>query len=197
VDEGGCWAGRRVRGGVRRRVGIAGRVQEWRVLGEKTAGAERRCCRSGEDGAKPVQLDKDSWEGKRDTCGRKRRHSIGRTLLTPSQSSGVEVNVISHKRQRYAVWYGGSLMASTVSPSDSCASAPSTLTLPSTRSWSRSRGGGDRHICNKRTSLTLPSPRSLNSTMSPTAGSTMRNTGPRSSAGSRCLGVRCRRARRV
>jgi actin-related protein len=27
----------------------------------------------------------------------------------------VEVNVISHKRQRYAVWYGGSLMASTVS----------------------------------------------------------------------------------
>lgn len=29
------------------------------------------------------------------------------------RSSGVEVNVISHKRQRYAVWYGGSLMAST------------------------------------------------------------------------------------
>lgn len=29
------------------------------------------------------------------------------------KSSGVEVNVISHKRQRYAVWYGGSLMAST------------------------------------------------------------------------------------
>ncbi|CAK9787449.1 putative actin-like protein 3 [Cutaneotrichosporon oleaginosum] len=28
------------------------------------------------------------------------------------RSSGVEVNVISHKRQRYAVWYGGSLMAS-------------------------------------------------------------------------------------
>lgn len=28
------------------------------------------------------------------------------------KSSGVEVNVISHKRQRYAVWYGGSLMAS-------------------------------------------------------------------------------------
>ncbi len=34
--------------------------------------------------------------------------------LTIGQSSGVEVNVISHKRQRYAVWYGGSLMASTV-----------------------------------------------------------------------------------
>lgn len=29
------------------------------------------------------------------------------------RSSGIEVNVISHKRQRYAVWYGGSLMAST------------------------------------------------------------------------------------
>lgn len=35
--------------------------------------------------------------------------------LIRSQSSGVDVNVISHKRQRYAVWYGGSLMASTVS----------------------------------------------------------------------------------
>ncbi|ODN75264.1 hypothetical protein L202_06450 [Cryptococcus amylolentus CBS 6039] len=29
------------------------------------------------------------------------------------KSTGVDVNVISHKRQRYAVWYGGSLMAST------------------------------------------------------------------------------------
>jgi len=28
------------------------------------------------------------------------------------RSSGVEVNVISHKRQRYAVWYGGALLAS-------------------------------------------------------------------------------------
>jgi len=28
------------------------------------------------------------------------------------KSSGVDVNVISHKRQRYAVWYGGSLLAS-------------------------------------------------------------------------------------
>ncbi|KZT53503.1 actin-related protein Arp3 [Calocera cornea HHB12733] len=28
------------------------------------------------------------------------------------RSSGVEVNVISHKRQRYAVWFGGSLLAS-------------------------------------------------------------------------------------
>ncbi|KAF8339760.1 actin family [Cantharellus anzutake] len=28
------------------------------------------------------------------------------------KSTGVEVNVISHKRQRYAVWYGGSLLAS-------------------------------------------------------------------------------------
>jgi len=29
------------------------------------------------------------------------------------RSTGVEVNVISHKRQRYAVWFGGSLLAST------------------------------------------------------------------------------------
>jgi len=28
------------------------------------------------------------------------------------RSTGVEVNVISHKRQRYAVWFGGSLLAS-------------------------------------------------------------------------------------
>ncbi|CED84702.1 actin binding protein [Phaffia rhodozyma] len=28
------------------------------------------------------------------------------------RSSGVEVNVISHSKQRYAVWYGGSMMAS-------------------------------------------------------------------------------------
>jgi actin-related protein 3 len=28
------------------------------------------------------------------------------------KSSGVEVDVISHKRQRYAVWFGGSLLAS-------------------------------------------------------------------------------------
>ena len=27
-------------------------------------------------------------------------------------SSGVDVDVISHKRQRYAVWFGGSLLAS-------------------------------------------------------------------------------------
>jgi actin-related protein 3 len=30
------------------------------------------------------------------------------------QSSGVEVEVISHKRQRHAVWFGGSLLASLV-----------------------------------------------------------------------------------
>lgn len=30
------------------------------------------------------------------------------------QSTGLEVNVISHKRQRYAVWFGGSLLAQTV-----------------------------------------------------------------------------------
>ncbi|PSR72957.1 hypothetical protein PHLCEN_2v11194 [Hermanssonia centrifuga] len=31
---------------------------------------------------------------------------------TQMKSSGVDVDVISHKRQRYAVWFGGSLMAS-------------------------------------------------------------------------------------
>lgn len=31
------------------------------------------------------------------------------------KSTGMDVNVITHKRQRYAVWFGGSLMASTVS----------------------------------------------------------------------------------
>jgi actin-related protein 3 len=36
-------------------------------------------------------------------------------LITSPQSSGVEVDVISHKRQRYAVWFGGSLLASLVS----------------------------------------------------------------------------------
>jgi len=41
---------------------------------------------------------------------------LGRNVAD-AQSSGVDVNVISHKRQRYAVWYGGSLMASTVSTS--------------------------------------------------------------------------------
>ncbi len=38
-----------------------------------------------------------------------------RLIALPRQSTGIEVNVISHKRQRYAVWYGGSLMASAVS----------------------------------------------------------------------------------
>jgi hypothetical protein len=38
-------------------------------------------------------------------------------LITSWQSSGVEVDVISHKRQRYAVWFGGSLLASLVSES--------------------------------------------------------------------------------
>lgn len=35
-------------------------------------------------------------------------------LLIIPQSSGVDVDVISHKRQRYAVWFGGSLLASLV-----------------------------------------------------------------------------------
>ncbi|CAE6456328.1 unnamed protein product [Rhizoctonia solani] len=36
------------------------------------------------------------------------------------RSSGMEVNVISHKRQRYAVWYGGSLLASLPDFYNSC-----------------------------------------------------------------------------
>ncbi|KAG8678385.1 Arp2/3 complex subunit, actin nucleation center, partial [Ceratobasidium sp. 395] len=36
------------------------------------------------------------------------------------RSSGVDVNVISHKRQRYAVWYGGSLLASLPDFYNSC-----------------------------------------------------------------------------
>ncbi|KZP31681.1 actin actin-like protein [Athelia psychrophila] len=34
------------------------------------------------------------------------------SVLKASRSSGVDVDVISHKRQRYAVWFGGSLLAS-------------------------------------------------------------------------------------
>ena len=30
------------------------------------------------------------------------------------KSKNVDVNVISHKKQRYAVWFGGSLLADTV-----------------------------------------------------------------------------------
>jgi len=36
------------------------------------------------------------------------------------KSRGVDVNVISHKRQRYAVWFGGSLLASTPEFSSYC-----------------------------------------------------------------------------
>lgn len=36
------------------------------------------------------------------------------------RSTGVDVNVISHKKQRYAVWYGGSLLASTPEFSGYC-----------------------------------------------------------------------------
>lgn len=31
------------------------------------------------------------------------------------QAKSVDVNVVSHKKQRYAVWFGGSLLADTVS----------------------------------------------------------------------------------
>jgi hypothetical protein len=39
---------------------------------------------------------------------------LSNALTRLLQSTGVEVNVISHKRQRYAVWYGGALLASLV-----------------------------------------------------------------------------------
>lgn len=93
--------------------------QEWWECREMTAGARRK----GAAGvARPAS-------GRRKVTRTLGRGSVTRVddgrgetgpvepLLTPSQSSGVEVNVISHKRQRYAVWYGGSLMASTVSSS--------------------------------------------------------------------------------
>jgi actin-related protein 3 len=34
-------------------------------------------------------------------------------LPRTTKSTGVNVNVVSHKKQRYAVWFGGSLLAST------------------------------------------------------------------------------------
>jgi actin-related protein len=36
-------------------------------------------------------------------------------LASGSKATPMEVNVISHKKQRHAVWFGGSLLASTVS----------------------------------------------------------------------------------
>ncbi|EEB06226.1 actin-like protein Arp3 [Schizosaccharomyces japonicus yFS275] len=41
-------------------------------------------------------------------------------LLSGAKSGGVEVNVISHKRQRNAVWFGGSLLAQTPEFSSYC-----------------------------------------------------------------------------
>jgi len=49
-----------------------------------------------------------------------KRHTDYRIARSEAVSGGtfkstpMEVNVISHKRQRYAVWFGGSLLASTV-----------------------------------------------------------------------------------
>jgi len=42
-----------------------------------------------------------------------RLKSVTDALSMDYKSTPVEVNVISHKRQRYAVWFGGSLLAST------------------------------------------------------------------------------------
>ena len=47
----------------------------------------------------------------RRSCSARR---VGLQTELAAKSSGVEVDVISHKRQRYAVWFGGSLMASLV-----------------------------------------------------------------------------------
>lgn len=38
----------------------------------------------------------------------------------PLQPKPVEVQVITHHMQRYAVWFGGSMLASTVSPFLDC-----------------------------------------------------------------------------
>lgn len=40
---------------------------------------------------------------------------IQATETTEMKAKPMEVNVISHKKQRHAVWFGGSLLASTVS----------------------------------------------------------------------------------
>jgi actin-related protein len=92
--------------------------QECRECREMTAGARRK----GAAGvARPAlgrrKVTRTLGRGSETRADGRGDTRSDEPLLTPSQSSGVEVNVISHKRQRYAVWYGGSLMASTVSPS--------------------------------------------------------------------------------
>jgi actin-related protein 3 len=37
-------------------------------------------------------------------------------VLSGAKSGGLEVQVISHRKQRNAVWFGGSLLAQTVRP---------------------------------------------------------------------------------
>ena len=41
-------------------------------------------------------------------------------LLYNFQLKPIDVQVITHHMQRYAVWFGGSMLASTVSLSDRC-----------------------------------------------------------------------------
>ena len=61
----------------------------------------------------PVRGERDlKWERAE---GWHKSNVLVPVLITSRQSSGVEVEVISHKRQRYAVWFGGSLLASLVS----------------------------------------------------------------------------------
>lgn len=47
----------------------------------------------------------------------------------PLQPKPVEVQVITHHMQRYAVWFGGSMLASTVSPFLDCAVFPALFSV--------------------------------------------------------------------
>jgi actin-related protein len=40
-------------------------------------------------------------------------------ILSGAKSGGLDVQVISHRKQRNAVWFGGSLLAQTVTPTPS------------------------------------------------------------------------------
>lgn len=76
-----------------------------------------------------------------------------------SQPKPIDVQVITHHMQRYAVWFGGSMLASTVSKhaSDTKAgswalvaltllSAPPARVLPGVSHQEGLRGGGTQHL---------------------------------------------------
>lgn len=56
------------------------------------------------------------WDGVRVPCAQD-----SQLTSLPLQPKPVEVQVITHHMQRYAVWFGGSMLASTVSPFLDCA----------------------------------------------------------------------------